>query len=62
MEDGDCGQDGLLCPEGQVATRLSTGASDTGGSATAARVLPIPERALRVGQLEQGGGTALAVS
>src|SRR5215211_6862473 len=43
------------------ATRLSTGASDTGGSATARQVLPIPERALRVGHLEHDGGTALAV-
>src|SRR4030095_13384529 len=48
--------------EGQVATRLSTGASDTGGSATARRVLPTLERALRVGHLEQGGGTVPAVS
>src|SRR4029453_19654757 len=36
----------------------SPGASDTGGSATARRVLPTLERALRVGHLEQGGDGA----
>ena len=63
MEDGVAGQGDLLCPEGQVATRLSTGRKQYrrvryGGASTANP----SSGALQVGHLEQGGGTVLAVS